>query len=197
MKRKREESKAVDDQSGRSSNSKHKLKGKKNRVHVEEIQQNEITQIETDVQGHLLDNNHDYDSFKHKLKRKKKKIITEEIQNNQDTNTGIKVQSVENSTSKRNVRDRIQNKKRNISIENTVKEFQKTEDTKRKKHVKRKKSKKNKVHTQKSCNEENKEKSVNYLKQWQRDRQNWKFEKLRQIWLLKNMFCTSNVSTDH
>ncbi|XP_069701161.1 protein cholesin [Periplaneta americana] len=34
----------------------------------------------------------------------------------------------------------------------------------------------------------NKDKCLSYLKKWHEDRQNWKFEKLRQIWLLQNMF---------
>lgn len=33
-----------------------------------------------------------------------------------------------------------------------------------------------------------KKKAINYLKLWKKDKSNWKFEKLRQIWLLQNMF---------
>jgi hypothetical protein len=40
----------------------------------------------------------------------------------------------------------------------------------------------------------NKEKCISYLKRWYEDRQNWKFEKLRQIWLFRNMLNPSKVS---
>jgi hypothetical protein len=40
----------------------------------------------------------------------------------------------------------------------------------------------------------NKEKCISYLKRWHKDRQNWKFEKLRQIWLFRNMFDPLKVS---
>jgi hypothetical protein len=42
----------------------------------------------------------------------------------------------------------------------------------------------------------NKEKCIIYLKKWHEDRQNWKFEKLRQIWLFRNMLNPLKVSTN-
>lgn len=61
----------------------------------------------------------------------------------------------------------------------------------KKKQSKTKKAKKMQT-MQKSDN--NKEKCISYLKRWHEDRHNWKFEKLRQIWLLRNMLDPLKVS---
>jgi len=66
-------------------------------------------------------------------------------------------------------------------------------ELKKKKQNKRKKAKKIKVV---GNSDGNKEKCMNYLKRWHDDRQNWKFEKLRQIWLFQNMLHPSKVNTD-
>jgi hypothetical protein len=62
---------------------------------------------------------------------------------------------------------------------------------KRKKQHKTKKAKKMQA-VQNS--DGNKEKCISYLKRWHEDRQNWKFEKLRQIWLFRNMLNPLKVS---
>jgi hypothetical protein len=62
---------------------------------------------------------------------------------------------------------------------------------KRKKKSKTKKAKKMEM-LQNS--DGNKEKCISYLKRWHEDRQNWKFEKLRQIWLFRNMLDPLKVS---
>jgi hypothetical protein len=64
-------------------------------------------------------------------------------------------------------------------------------ELKKKKQNKRKKAKKIVGNS-----DGNKEKCMNYLKRWHDDRQNWKFEKLRQIWLFRNMLDPSKVNTD-
>lgn len=66
-------------------------------------------------------------------------------------------------------------------------------ELKKKKQNKRKKAKKIKVV---GTSDGNKEKCMNYLKRWHDDRRNWKFEKLRQIWLFQNMLDPSKVNTD-
>ena len=66
-------------------------------------------------------------------------------------------------------------------------------ELKKKKQNKRKKAKKIKAV---GNSDSNKEKCMNYLKRWHDDRQNWKFEKLRQIWLFRNMLDPSKVNTD-
>jgi len=66
-------------------------------------------------------------------------------------------------------------------------------EPKKKKQNKRKKAKKIKAV---GNSDGNKEKCMNYLKRWHDDRQNWKFEKLRQIWLFRNMLDPSKVNTD-
>lgn len=66
-------------------------------------------------------------------------------------------------------------------------------ELKKKKQSKRKKAKKIKAV---GNSDGNKEKCMNYLKRWRDDRQNWKFEKLRQIWLFRNMLDPSKVNTD-
>lgn len=45
-----------------------------------------------------------------------------------------------------------------------------------------------------SVNARKKVKALAYLKRWKEDKQNWKFEKLTQLWLLKNMFNHDLVS---
>lgn len=40
---------------------------------------------------------------------------------------------------------------------------------------------------------EKKEKAISYLEKWKNDKNNWKFEKLTQYWLLKNMFDNDKV----
>lgn len=64
-------------------------------------------------------------------------------------------------------------------------------EPKKKKQNKRKKEKKTKAV---GNSDGNKEKCMNYLKIWHNDRQNWKFEKLRQIWLFRNMLDSSKVN---
>lgn len=66
-------------------------------------------------------------------------------------------------------------------------------ELKKKKQNKRKKAKKIKAV---GNSDGNKEKCMNYLKRWHDDRQNWKFEKLRQIWLFRNMLDPSKVNTN-
>ena len=65
-------------------------------------------------------------------------------------------------------------------------------EPKKKKQNKRKKAKNIKAV---GNSDGNKEKCMNYLKRWHDDRQNWKFEKLRQIWLFRNMLDPSQVNT--
>jgi hypothetical protein len=66
-----------------------------------------------------------------------------------------------------------------------------------------KKKKQSKIRTKKARkfqvvqnSDGNKEKCINYLKTWHEDRQNWKFEKLRQIWLFRNMLDPLKVGTN-
>ncbi|KAJ9583527.1 hypothetical protein L9F63_022145 [Diploptera punctata] len=87
-----------------------------------------------------------------------------------------------------------QRKKKKVHIEDTTEEINKSNDTKNenpKKRKKKKKPKKGKI--QAVCKDENKNRSIDYLKTWDTNRHNWKFEKLRQIWLFKNMFNIHNV----
>lgn len=40
------------------------------------------------------------------------------------------------------------------------------------------------------------QKSLNYLSKWKHSREDWKFEKLRQIWLQQNLFDTNRISKE-
>jgi hypothetical protein len=64
-------------------------------------------------------------------------------------------------------------------------------EVKKRKQKKRKKTKNIKAVDNSNGN---KEKCISYLKRWHEDKQNWKFEKLRQIWLFQNMLDPSKVS---
>jgi hypothetical protein len=66
-------------------------------------------------------------------------------------------------------------------------------ELRKKKQNKRKKAKKIKAVDN---SDGNKERCMDYLKRWHEDRQNWKFEKLRQIWLFRNMLDPAKVNTD-
>nr|AGM32130.1 hypothetical protein [Coptotermes formosanus] len=63
-------------------------------------------------------------------------------------------------------------------------------ELRKKKQNKRKKAKKIKAVDN---SDGNKERCMDYLKRWHEDRQNWKFEKLRQIWLFRNMLDPAKV----
>ncbi|XP_046993573.1 uncharacterized protein C7orf50 [Schistocerca americana] len=64
-----------------------------------------------------------------------------------------------------------------------------------KKGIKRKKEKIKKLKTEPKTRDEVlvQKKALTYLKQWHRDRGNWKFEKLKQIWLIQNMLDASKI----
>jgi hypothetical protein len=68
------------------------------------------------------------------------------------------------------------------------------QEPERKRKKKQNKTKKTKKMQAVQKSDENKEKCISYLKRWHEDRQNWKFEKLRQIWLLRNMLDPLKVS---
>lgn len=80
--------------------------------------------------------------------------------------------------------------------ENNILEVGKSSVTEQGSKLKKKKqNKRNKAKNIKAvhCSDGNKEKCMGYLKKWHEDRQNWKFEKLRQIWLFRNMLDPSKV----
>jgi hypothetical protein len=73
----------------------------------------------------------------------------------------------------------------------------KSNDIEQEPQPKRKKKSKTKKKVQAIQNSDgNKDKCIDYLKKWREDRQNWKFEKLRQIWLFRHMLDPLKVSTN-
>lgn len=68
------------------------------------------------------------------------------------------------------------------------------QEPKQKRKKKKNKAKKAQKMQAVQKSDRNIEKCISYLKRWHEDRQNWKFEKLRQIWLLQNMLDPSKVS---
>ncbi len=85
----------------------------------------------------------------------------------------------------------------------TAEQLKKLNDMKERKREKRRKKKELKRQakdTQKQVQEGTKapdssakDQAINYLRTWKSDRSNWKFNKVRQVWLLKNMYKESQV----
>merc|ERR1712106_214255 len=74
------------------------------------------------------------------------------------------------------------------------KELSEEEKKKLKKAKKKWKSKKNPEAEESVHETKGMSKALAYLKTWDEDRDNWKFEKCRQIWLLHNMYDSSKVA---
>ncbi|PNF40034.1 hypothetical protein B7P43_G11631 [Cryptotermes secundus] len=116
-----------------------------------------------------------------KMRKESKWIIEDTKQSNfhiEETNSNrVSGEEGEKSSSKRKRKSKWLEGGRSNDIE------QESEPKKKKKH----KTKKAKNMQAIQNSDGNKEKCIRYLKRWHEDRQNWKFEKLRQIWLFQNM----------
>ncbi|PSN56986.1 hypothetical protein C0J52_04244 [Blattella germanica] len=129
---------------------------------------------------------------KSKTKIKKINILEGEAQETSNTVDNLQVTGENPSSELAGNKKKIK-KIKNLeeAAEETLKQVKMTKLEKKKK--KKKKSHKNKNNQISNKKDDDKDKCIDYLKKWQKDKNNWKFEKLKQIWLLKHMFDSENV----
>lgn len=132
---------------------------------------------------------------KQKVKRKRNREMTEHNENTKETKINKKKPKLINNPTD------ISNNETQLQTEGSDKsEVPKETQTdgkkesirsqKRKKHTKLLEDKKIKVEL------ELQQKALNYISLWKHNRLEWKFEKLRQVWLQQNLFDASKIPSD-
>lgn len=137
----------------------------------------------------------------------KRKKMNQDERNFYEVQQGINQKGdVQNICDSKNVDDEDENKKKKKKRKKEI-EFENTLDTKSDKNlgtseevdsentdtVKKKKKKKSK-HQPGETSNATIHPGVDYLRTWHFDRRNWNFKKVRQVWLLQNMFDQEQVS---
>ncbi|XP_044256103.1 uncharacterized protein C7orf50 homolog [Tribolium madens] len=113
------------------------------------------------------------------------KHVAEELLTNEIKNSEIEKKSKKRKKEANQSNEEPETKKK--KEEESPKKTESIRERKRKKHAKLVEEKKIKAELALQ------EKALNYLSKWKHDREEWKFEKLRQIWLQHNMYDESKV----
>ncbi|CAH1176240.1 unnamed protein product [Phaedon cochleariae] len=119
-------------------------------------------------------------------KRKKKQNIQDETNNSSTIHTDHETYQ-EQANSEHEV---ISEEHNNLDTEQKIKPKESIRERKRKKYAELLQTKKSKV------DQDTQQLALNYLSKWKHAREEWKFEKLRQIWLSENLFNSMKLPDD-
>lgn len=114
---------------------------------------------------------------------------TEESSRNEDFRSELKRQHSENENSEPEEKPKKVKKKKKqlVPPETSGKKTKSIRQIKREKHAKRQ------AEAEEAAKDNLKSECLSYLSQWKHNRQNWKFMKIKQLWLFKNKFSTQRI----
>lgn len=153
-------------------------------VNKNDKQSTETANFKRESDENLKKNGSAYNSSKPKKKKKRKQKVEEEV-------IEAKKQKADDPETPDEETDEAQQENESAENLNTIKPEVKREDSiraiKRKKHAALMQEKKLKAELalQQKC--------LNYLSQWKHNKSEWKFEKLKQVWLQQNMLSVEKV----
>ncbi|CAG9766308.1 unnamed protein product [Ceutorhynchus assimilis] len=179
------------------SKSKRSSKKGKSKISFDEelITKEDAKVLVSKEKDNLLQQQNQEDSEKPKKKRKKNKDTSNESRNKTENNESSKSKKkkTKNEADSQTPMDTGDNNNPDEEEEEVSKQTNKEEKKESNRSIKKRKHAKILEEKKVQIELELQQKALNYLSKWKHSKSEWKFEKLRQIWLQQNLFDSSKV----